>query len=159
MQKLQKYLLWIWVKSVRFALNAVKAVKNISQRYQQNAVTKLSPLKLQTIQIFPANIKDSLNFTGNIDEVSNRWRSGITSWSHAGGEWFEPFYGKFYSVKNPVNAVKKHFSPLKTSNLTKIHRFHRIQRLKMRALTVKKFFSAAIFRQSYIFWQNLHPGY
>ena len=112
-------------KSVRFALNAMNAVKKniyaskkffsplkrwkkIFHRYQQNAVTKnFAPLKLQILQIFTAKINAYLKFAGNITEVSERWRSGIRSWWHGGGKWFKPVYGSSFFVRNPVNAVKE----------------------------------------------------
>ena len=56
-----------------------------------------------------------------MNKGSDRWRSGIRSWWHAWGEWFEPVYGRFFFVRNPVNAAKKHFLPLKTANFTKTH--------------------------------------
>ena len=74
---------------------------------QQNAVKNFSPLKLQILQMFTANFNEYLKFTGNITEVSNRWRSRIRSCWHPGGESFEPVYGSFFFVRNPVNVLKK----------------------------------------------------
>ena len=106
-----------------FTATSRMRLKKIFHRYQQNAVKKnFSPLKFQTLQILTANINAYLKFTSNIIKLSERWRSGIRRQWHAGGQRFEPVYGCYFFVRNPVNAVKKNFSPLKTANLTKIHR-------------------------------------
>ena len=68
-----------------------------------------SPLKLQILQIFTAKFNAYLKFAGNIIVVSERWRSRVRSWWHACDTWFEPVYGSFFFVRNPVNAVKKIF--------------------------------------------------
>ena len=65
----------------------------------------MQPLKLQILQIFTANSNAYL--TGDLNEVSDRGQSGKRSCSQVGGERFKPLYGSFFSVKNPVNAVKK----------------------------------------------------
>ena len=67
----------------RYQQNAVKKI----QSYQQNAVKKfLSHLKSQTLQIFTANFITYLKFTWNFIAVSDRWRSGIRTWWHAGSQ-------------------------------------------------------------------------
>ena len=122
--------------------------KKFFQRYQQNAVkTKFSPLpaecdekKIFTAKIailtniHRANFIAYLKFTANIFEVSDRWRSGIRSCWLARGQRFETCTAVSFFVRNPVNAVKKIFSPLKTAKT------HRIQRYKMRALCGENFF-------------------
>ena len=83
-----------WRFKRRFYKNARK--KNF-HRYQQNAVKKkFSQLKLQTLQIFTANFITYLKFTWNFIAVSDRWRSGIRTWWHAGSQWFEAMYGSFF---------------------------------------------------------------
>ena len=89
------------------------AVKIILRRYQQYAVKK---------KLFAANFNAYLKFTWNIIEVSDRWRSGIRSYWHAGGEKFETVWIRLFFVRN---AVKKIFLPLKTANLKKVHRIQR----------------------------------
>ena len=66
-----------------------KVVKKVFHRYQQKAVKKFSPLKSQIIQIFTANFNAYLKFTGYIKKVGVRWSSGLTRRWHAGGERFE----------------------------------------------------------------------
>ena len=63
------------------------------------------------------NFNANFEFRGNIIEVSDRWRIGIRSCWHAGGEKLEPMYGNFFFVGNPVNMVKKIFSPLETAKI------------------------------------------
>ena len=128
----------------------MKFLKKIFHRYQQNAVKKyisgtsrmrwkkifaplpaecgekkFSPLKLQILQIFTANFNGYLKMTGIISKVSHRWRSGIRSCWHAWDKRFQPVYGGLFFVNNPLNAVQKIFSQIKTANLTKIHRIER----------------------------------
>ena len=79
---------------------------------------KFSPRKSQILQLFTANFNAYPKFTGNFTDVSDRWRSGIGSCWHAGGERFEPVYDSFFFVRSPVNAVKNNFSPLKTAKFT-----------------------------------------
>ena len=105
---------------------------------------KLSPLKLQILQIFTPNFNAYLKFRGNIIEVSDRRRSGIRSCWHAGGENFEPMYGSF--LEEIAECGENKFSMLKTANLTKIHRFQRIQRWRCGRFAVKKVVFTAIHR-------------
>ena len=69
------------------------------QQYQQNAVEKYSPLKLQVLKIFTVKFNSYLKLTGNISEESENWRIGIRSCCYVGGERFEPVYGVFFFVK------------------------------------------------------------
>ena len=91
----------------RFAMNLSKNVR--FELMQMNAVTKhLSGENCSPLQAEFFHRKYSLLF-----------------------ELFDHVDWCFFFVRNPVNAVKNNFSPLKTANLTKIcrfHRFHRIQR-------------------------------
>ena len=61
-----------------------------------------------------------------MNEVCDKWCSGIQSWWHAARDWCEPVYGRFFFVRNPVNAVTN-FHRLKPQIL-QIHRFQRTQR-------------------------------
>ena len=151
-------------KSVRFALNAMNAVKKnylcvkkifsplkrwkkIFHRYQQNAVKKIfSALKSQILQIFTAKLNACLKFAGNIIEVSERWRSGIRSLWHAGGTWFAPLY-VFFLVRNTANAVKKNFSPQNSTQfLQKFTAFSAFNTKRCGRFAVKKVFFTAIHR-------------
>ena len=89
-----------------------------------------SPLKSQ---MFTAKFNAYLKFTGNIVEVSERWRSGKRSCWHV-GDGRGGVYGGFSFVRNPV---KIKISPLKAANLTKIHR---LQRQKCGPFAVKFFY-------------------
>ena len=118
---------WIWVKSLRYALSAMNAVKKSFKQlnffHSLNATSRMrwkkrSPLKSQILQILTANFNAYLKFTGIIIQIGDRWRIEIRSCWHAGGERFEPVYGSFVFLKNPVNALKNFFSPLFAANLT-----------------------------------------
>ena len=80
----------------RYQQNGVK--KNF-QRYQ-DAVKKILPLKLQILQIFTAKFNAYLKFTWSSIEESDRWRSGIRSCWHVGGERTEPVSGSFFCKKS-----------------------------------------------------------
>ena len=89
-----------------------------------------------------ANLKLSyLKFTRNIFEVSDRWLFWLRSWWHAGGEWFEPVYGSFFFVTKPVNAVKRNFSPLNSTQIfQKITAFTAFNAKRCGRFAVKKVF-------------------
>ena len=89
---------------------------------------------MQILQIFTASLNDYLKFTGNIIEVRDRWRRGIRRCWHAGGERFEPVYGRFLYLRNPVEAVKKIF----TTKNRKSYKNSPHPTLKMRALSGEK---------------------
>ena len=107
---------------------------------------KFSPLKLQILQTFTAKFNAYRKFTWKIIKVKERWRSGIRSCWHVGGDRFEPIYGSFFfckksgecdeffvtaknhnSYKNSPHSMlkdggalrwRKFFPPLSTANLT-----------------------------------------
>ena len=77
-------------------------------------------------------------FSWNINKVRDSWSSGISSWRHAGGQRFEPLWGRFIFVRilrtrwKKINRDSRH-SPQKdvtntqwkfffTEVLMKIHR-------------------------------------
>ena len=114
-----------------------------------------SPLKLQTLQILTAKFNTYLKVAGNFIEWSDRWRSGLQSWWHAGGGCFEPMYGSLFFVGNPVNKWKKKF----TAKNRKSYKSSPHSALKDVGALRWKFFFTTIHRSSYItFWQNLGMG-
>ena len=84
--------------------SALKRWKKIFHRYKQDAVKKnFSPLpaecgekkfftaKIENLtNIYRSNFNAYLIFTWNIIEVSDRWHSGLRSWSHAWGRGSNP---------------------------------------------------------------------
>ena len=150
-------------KRWKILCSPLKRLKKIFHRNQQNAVKnfsllpaecgeknfltatsrmrlkKISPLKSQLWQIFTAYFNAYLKFTGNTIEVIDRWRSGIGSWSHTGGELFEPVYGSFFFVWNPVNAVKI-FCRLYSQILQRFTALTAINAKRCERFAVKNFF-------------------
>ena len=116
------------------ALPAECSEKNFSPLPAQFGEKKLTAKIANLTNIHRANFNTCLEFTGNIIEVSDKCRRGIRSCWHAEGERFKPVYGSFFFVSNPVNAVKKIFSPLKTAKFTAFNA------KKMRALCCEKSF-------------------
>ena len=121
---------------------------------------KKSPLKTTKIQriCFHNVYWVWFKFTRNICDVRCSWRSGIRCCWHPGYERFEPVYGSCFFVRNPVTAAKIKFSPLKTANLTKVHRFHRIHFKKMRALCGENFFHSYSPQFLHYFSTKPRPG-
>ena len=116
--------------------------KNFSSLSAECGEKKFSPLKWQILQIFTDKFNAYLKFAGNIIEVSDRWRNGIRCWWHAVGEWFQPQYGSFFFVKNPVNAVKRNFSTLNSTQiLQKFTAFTAFSAKRCGCFAVKKVFS------------------
>ena len=124
-------------KSVRFAFNAMNAVKKnskaekiffhrlrgekkvytatsrmrwnkIFQHYKQNAVKIFNAKIANLTNIQRANFNAYLIFTGNIFEVTERCRSGFPIWWHAEVE-VRTRVRQFLFVRIPINAVKKIF--------------------------------------------------
>ena len=97
--------------------------------------------------IHRANFNAYLIFTGNIIEVSDRWRSGLRSWWHAWGRGSN--HGSFVFVRIPVNAVKKKFSTQNSTQfLQKFTAFSAFNAKRCGRFAVK----------NVIFCQNLDPG-
>ena len=66
---------------------------------------------------------NSLHFS----DLSDRFRSGIRSCRHAGGDRFKPVLGSFFFVRIPLNAVKLNNSPRFTAyTIFFFTAFHRI---------------------------------
>ena len=107
-------------------LSPLKRLKKIFHRYQQHAVNKNSPLpedcgdikfsmlpgrSPQFLQIFTAKFNAYHKFTGNIIEVSDRWRSGVKSCWQSCRRWkVRTRVRQFSFVRNPVKARKNIFS-------------------------------------------------
>ena len=120
---------------------------------------KISQLKSKILQIFTAKFNAYLKFTGNIIDVSDRWRSGIRSWWHAVGEWFEPLYGSFFFGRNPVNAVKK-ISTLNSTQISqKFTAFIAFNAKRWGRFAVKKNFFSPLFTTNFtLFLIKPRPG-
>ena len=166
-----------------------KRWKKSFYRYQQNAVKKFFTANIANLtNIRCANFNAYLKFTGNIIDASDRWRSGIRSCWHPGGEVrtrvrqflfckksgecgekkispqkFTPFNAKrcgCFAVKNVF------FSPLFTGNLT-VFFYHTSTRVRLETKRILlylicdlfKHFSRSIFFYEAIGWYFFPPRY
>ena len=106
----------LW-KDVRIAIFSVECnewgKKEIIHRSKHQILQNVNAF------VFITFIESDLNSQKNNNTVSDRWRCGIRSFWHAGDERFEPVYGSFLFVRNPVNAVEEKFPHWKLQILQK----------------------------------------
>ena len=124
-------------------------MKKNFHRYQQNAVKRnFSPLKSQILQTFTALISTLFLYS---QEISLKYlTNGAVDYEVGDTHEVEvrTLVRQFLFCKNSGECGEKKFFTAKfNAILTKIHRFQRIQRYKMRALCGEKsFFFTAIHR-------------
>ena len=108
----------------------------------------------QFLQIFTAKFNAYHKFTGNIIEVSDRWRSGVKSCWQSCRRWkVRTRVRQFIFVRNPVNARNNIFS-------TKNHKTYKMSpHSTLKDAGGEKVFVSRLFaaNHTFLFLPNLNP--
>ena len=89
----------LWQNNVRNAVKSVNAVKKKSTTFHRISYNN-SPHFLQKFTTYISKVFSFwFKFTRNYKDLSESWRSGLSSGRHPGSQKFEPVWGQFFFVR------------------------------------------------------------